>query len=153
MPHTIVLRNSRPNSWLFTNGGVLHFTYENSDLDPGQLVKEIYQAASSCPGAERGGPDELSIVAQMLTIEGTNEEDEGGGGAVAPAQIRFMTMSEVERFLMKDVLKENRTCVLQVFMPPAGERNHTIRATYTAHAGVKLQQRTCRTKWLNKVKP
>lgn len=38
-------------------------------------------------------------------------------------------------------------------MPPQGERNHTIRATFTAHAGVRLQQRTTRAKWLNKALP
>lgn len=83
LAHTIVIRNSRPNSWLFTSGGFLYFTYESADLAPGALIKEIFRAAATACGAERGGPDKLSIVAQVIPLPSQNRALRPGRGAFA----------------------------------------------------------------------
>jgi hypothetical protein len=137
LPHTVVIRNSRPVSWFFSShnsdSNLIHFSYEPEDLSAALLAQVFADAAGSRAGGN-------TIVAQLLLQQDVHTQGADKDSAV---QIEYMTCAQVEHYLSHTVLQDRRTALLQAFVPPAGDHNMTIRASFTAHMDVQIQVRMC----------
>ncbi len=135
LPHTVVIRNSRPVSLFFSSqnsdSNLVHFSYEPEDLTAALLSQVFADAA----GTRAGGN---SIVAQLLLQQDAYTQVDGKESGL---QIEYMTCAQVEHYLSHTVLQDRRTALLQAFVAPAGDHNMTIRASFTAHMDVQIQVR------------
>jgi hypothetical protein len=113
-----------------------HELFQIDRHDDDQGVENRAQVFWEAAGPRAGSG---TVIAQLLL-----QQDGQGPAKEAPLLIELLTHSEVEHYLSHRVLQDRRTALLQAFVPPAGDHNMMIRATYTAHLDVQIQVRCCR---------